>query len=178
VPEFRTIRQAKDFLAGKIADEAVRKGTPLTQVERKMLYFSETGWTLPDMAQVSEEFDRDYDQDEYERKIAGFVSILQSRDEGLSETEKEAWYQAVQKISDEDHYLLVLIGAAKEPREGHSLWMRRLSPWLPSPYRSGPRPPGDLGRLILVGLAIAALLVVALVVLSMFHADFDGKSAQ
>jgi len=65
--EFPTVRAAKEYLAGKITEQAVREGAPLTEVERKMLYFSETGWTLPGIMAVSEEFDRDCDQDEYER---------------------------------------------------------------------------------------------------------------
>ena len=44
----------------------------------RMLYFTETGWTLPDMKQVSSDFDRDYDQGEYEQKIGGLVSKIQS----------------------------------------------------------------------------------------------------
>jgi hypothetical protein len=63
-----TIREAKDYLAARISEEAEREGFPLTEVERNMLYFTETGWTLPEMKAVSAEFDRDYDQDEYERK--------------------------------------------------------------------------------------------------------------
>ena len=37
---FRTIREAKDYLAERIAEEADCNGTPLTDVERKMLYFT------------------------------------------------------------------------------------------------------------------------------------------
>ena len=36
------IHDAKVFLACRIAEEAEREGFPLTEVERKMLYFSET----------------------------------------------------------------------------------------------------------------------------------------
>lgn len=54
---------------------------------RKMLYFTESGWTLPDIMQVNEQFDREYDQDEYERKMAGIIAkayrhvVHDSRDE-------------------------------------------------------------------------------------------------
>ncbi len=33
-----------------------------------MLYFSETAWTLPDIREVNNEFDKNYHQNEYERK--------------------------------------------------------------------------------------------------------------
>ena len=77
--EFRTNKQAKDFLADRIAAEAKRGGAPLSEVERKMLYFSETDWTLPEMATVSAEFDRDYDENEYEQKIAALVRSIEAR---------------------------------------------------------------------------------------------------
>ena len=32
-----------------------------------MLYFSETGWTLPDIREVEEAFGREYDMSEYEQ---------------------------------------------------------------------------------------------------------------
>jgi cell division protein FtsI/penicillin-binding protein 2 len=148
---FRSVREAKDFLADKIAAEAVQEGTPLTEVERKMLYFSETGWTLPDMAEASADFDRDYNQDEYEQKIAGIVRGIQAGDEGRSEEEKEAWYQAVLKLCDGDHYLLVLIDATS-PARGRvpSSWER----WLPTFDRPAKRDPNDLVRLIVSAFAV------------------------
>ncbi len=104
----RTIKEAKDFLAGSIAAEAKREGVPLSEVERKMLYFSETDWTLPDMAAVSAEFDRDYDQDEYEQKIARLVQEIETRNHAQNPTDEEAWDEALLMLSEGDHYLSVL----------------------------------------------------------------------
>ena len=67
---FHTGREAKEFLISKIVEEGQRENVPLSEVERKMLYFTESGWTLPDIMPVNEDFDREYDQDEYEHKIA------------------------------------------------------------------------------------------------------------
>jgi len=123
---FGTIREAKEYLAGRIASEAEREGMPLSEMERKMLYFTEFGWTLPDMKKVSAEFDRDYDQGVYEQKIAGFVSKIQARDNAQSKLEQEAWDSAIEKLSEGDHYLLVLIdeGAPKENPTKH--WLKIL----------------------------------------------------
>jgi len=115
---FRTIREAKDYLAGRIAEEAERDGIPLTQVERKMLYFTETGLTLPDMKQVSSEFDTGYDQDEYEQKIGGLASKIQARLRAQGNPEEETWDRAIMKLSRGDHYLLVLINAANPVMKG------------------------------------------------------------
>jgi hypothetical protein len=46
---FSNDREALDFIASQIADQARRDGVPLSDVERKMLYFSETerSWLPP-----------------------------------------------------------------------------------------------------------------------------------
>jgi hypothetical protein len=51
---FHSAREAKEFLISRIVEEARRENIPLSEVERKMLYFSETDWTLPDIMQVNE----------------------------------------------------------------------------------------------------------------------------
>ena len=125
VERFKTVRDAKDFLAGKIVEEAQREGAPLTEVERKMLYFTETGWTLPDMKEVSAEFDRGYDQGEYEQKIGGLAARLQGRLEVQGEQGRESWDRAIEKLSQGDHYMLVLVDALNTTQKGakHNLNM-------------------------------------------------------
>jgi hypothetical protein len=39
-----------------------------------MPHFTESGWTLPDIMKVNKDFDREYDQDDYEHKIAKLVT--------------------------------------------------------------------------------------------------------
>jgi hypothetical protein len=70
---FHSAREAKELVISKIVAQAEHDRVPLSEVERKMLYFTESGWTLPDIEQVQEDFDRDYDQDEYEKKVAGLI---------------------------------------------------------------------------------------------------------
>ena len=53
-----TVREAKEYLIDRILSQADRDATPLSNVERKMLYFSESGWTLSDMMAISQEFDQ------------------------------------------------------------------------------------------------------------------------
>lgn len=110
VTNFSTVKEAKDFLANRIVAEAKHENVPLSEVERKMLYWSETDWTLPDMMEVGAEFDRDYDQDEHEQKIAKLVANITAHHHQNNEEEK--WDAAVDKLSEGDHYLTVLIGEA------------------------------------------------------------------
>jgi hypothetical protein len=114
---FYGAREAKEFLVSKIVEEALHQGTPLSEAERKMLCFSETDWTLPDMSAVSDEFDRAYDQDEYEAKIAGLVKNAYKKILKDSGDEYDKWWSAIRLLSKQDHYILVMIRqAALRPR--------------------------------------------------------------
>ncbi|HTZ82179.1 MAG TPA: hypothetical protein VMB66_03260, partial [Candidatus Acidoferrales bacterium] len=87
------------------------------EVERKMLYFSETDWTLPDIDSVSDQFDRDYDQDDYEKKISGLVKHAYKEALRNSGDESEKWWSAIRLLGMQDHYILVMIRqAALRPR--------------------------------------------------------------
>ena len=140
---FSTSRDAKEYLIDRIVSQAQRDGVSLSEVERKMLYFSESAWTLPDMAEVNQEFDSNYDQGEFERKIAAIVRNIQAArisDKG----EERSWDQAVRVLRREDHYLVVLIDSAGTVR-----------------------PRGDFIKLVLTALVIVGALAAALV----FFAD-------
>ena len=109
---FASAREAKEFLVARIAEEAQREGIPLSDVERKMLYFTETGWTLPDIVEVNEQFDREYSVAEYEKKIAGLIRNARQRDRKGDPQEFSAWSEAIRILSKEDHYLLVMLDEA------------------------------------------------------------------
>jgi len=139
--QFATVREAKEYLIARIVAQAGHDGIPLSEVERKMLYFSETGWTLPDMMQVNAEFDQNYEQDEFEAKIADVVKSIHMRNEDLA-----TWNGAVRRLCDEDHYLLALIDGARTPRSK--------------------RPPNDILKLLLT-----ACLVIAVAFAVTFFVD-------
>jgi hypothetical protein len=109
---FRSAREAKEFLVSRIVLEAEREGAPLSEVERKMLYFTESGWTLPDMASISEEFDNRYNQNEYEKKIARLIRKAAKHDHRESREEYDGWWSAIRVLKKGDHYILVMIGIA------------------------------------------------------------------
>ena len=152
--EFATIKDAKDFLANAIAAEAKREGLPLSEIERKMLYFSETDWTLSDMAAVSAEFDHDYDEDAYEQKIAGLVQKLEERIHAENPAEEEKWNEASSLLSEGDHYLSVLIVMARESQTVHNAFI----PTLDVPIV---RPPHDRLRLWLLAFAVVFILLAS-----------------
>lgn len=145
--KFSTIKEAKDFLAGELAAEAEREGAPLSEIERKMLYFSETDWTLPDMASVSAEFDRDYDQDEYEQKIAELARKVERRNRAENPEEKAAWQDALNELSEGDHYLTVLIRT--KPKA-----LAASGGFFPALDKPAKRPPHDILKLWITALGV------------------------
>ncbi len=158
---FQTEREAKEYLVERIVAEAHHEQVPLSEVERKMLYFTESGWTLPNILEVNDEFKRDYDNDEYEEKIAGLVREIEKQNKVATGDEQSRWDDAVVKLSEGDHYLLVLIGL------GQSSPAQHFAKWLPvgSFYGTGKaRPTGDFLRLIVVALALAFAMFAAVVI--------------
>ena len=71
---------SKEFLISRVVQQAQAQGNSLTEVERKMLYFTEILPSLPDIYAVNSEFERDYDSDEYESKIAGLLKRARDND--------------------------------------------------------------------------------------------------
>src|SRR5690242_13898189 len=118
---FADQRQAKEFAIGLIASEAERARVPLSELERKMLYFSETGWTVPGMAEAAQRFESEYDSRQYEKKIAALIKKLQTRLKSDDPNTLKAWLDALAKLSEGDHYLLVLarVDAASPHRPPH-----------------------------------------------------------
>jgi hypothetical protein len=152
--EFKTERDAKEYLIARISAEAQQQGIEFTEVERKMLYFSATGWTLPDILDVNAEFERDYNNDEYESRIAGLARAIERKNSEKASDEQSFWDDAVEKLSEGDHYLLVLIRLARSAPAGE------LSKWLPAAGVVHKRPKGDFFRLMVVAFAVLVAIGV------------------
>ena len=111
-------RAAKEFLIRCITDEAQRESVPLSDTERDMLYFSETAWTLPNMAAINEAFDRDYDQSAYEAKISALIRNFKARGTKDDHAALETWNDSVHVLQSEDHYILVMTEIANDDQLG------------------------------------------------------------
>ena len=109
---FHIGREAKEFLISEIVGEAQRDNVPLSEVEGKILYFTESGWTLPDIMKVSEDFDRECDQAKYEKKIAKLVTKADRRIRKGSPGDYDKWWAAIRFLQREDHYISVMIRLA------------------------------------------------------------------
>jgi hypothetical protein len=113
VQTFATSHDAKEFLVARIITESQREGVLRSEVESKMLYFSEAASTLPEIAEANDAFDREYNQAEYEHKIGTLIRNWRATARAENREEFDAWNEAVRTIRREDHYLLILIAAAE-----------------------------------------------------------------
>jgi|HubBroStandDraft_5_1064220.scaffolds.fasta_scaffold271577_1 hypothetical protein len=140
------IREAKVFLASRITEEAEHQGAPLSEIERKMLYSSETGWTLEDMSAVRETFARDFDRKAYEKRVTKLIRSLRARLQSRGDDEYEAWSGAIgllkqrREEQEEDHYLLTLIAGAP--------------------------PSGEIARLVVTALVVIGVMILAIFLVS------------
>jgi hypothetical protein len=118
----------------QLSDEAARQGTPLSDVERAVLVFHESPHMPREMRDVMETFEREYDEQEYERRI---VALLRDAYKRTRSSEKKRWAAALRELRDSDVYLGVMVDVAAL------------------------RPPGDLWRLFGLGCLLMVLGVGA-----------------
>ena len=108
-----TPESAKQFLFGKLLEQAGADGVALSDVERRMFLFSETsGETDWD---ANQRFDAEYSDAEYESKVAKLLHRSYMHDKGSSEKVAE-WRAALETLRDVDFYGLVMVDQAKIPR--------------------------------------------------------------
>jgi len=155
---FATKREALDYLAERIVAEAKGENIPLSEIERKMLYFSETDWTLHEIKSVNEIFEQNYDDNEYELKIAGLISRIVAENRGQGDEEKAAaWAAAITKLSEGDYYLLVMFDMATSFSDDLP------NSYIPALNAPSVRPPHDILKLWIVAfVAVLGILGIML----------------
>jgi hypothetical protein len=147
----KSVREAKEFLASEIAEEAQREGIAFSEIERKMLYFSETGWTLPDMMDIYDKFDSAYDQDEYEHKVARLIRGAYGRASKDKTGNYEKWWAGIRILDKGDHYLSVMIRLA------------------------GVRPRHDQLKLFLTAMAIVGVVIAGILLSIKYNNGFFSR---
>jgi hypothetical protein len=139
------VREAKDFLVNQAAQQAAIDGVPLSDLEKRMMYFSESDPTCEDPLALNAEFEAQYGTNEYEPKISRLLHRAYKRAKKESLHVAKQWGQAIGQLRQGDHYVLVL-------------WdYRETSP---------KKPPFDDLRLL-----GTALLIVCAVLLVSFNSD-------
>jgi hypothetical protein len=137
-------KQAKDFLSQQAADQAALDNTPFSDIERRMMYFTESDpESCHDPLALNDEFEAQCDIAEYEAKLSHLLQRAYERLKTEDPSRKETWDEAIHELRKGDHYLLVF-WHAKSPPE---------------------RPKGDSFKLL-----GAALLIVAGIGIAVFLA--------
>ena len=103
---------AKQFLVSKVIEQAARENVVLSDVEKKMLQFTEVNSPPPHVYEIAEQFDRECDSDEYEAKIAVLLKKAKERDTKNSPLAEQPWNDALASLKTEDHYILVMAAEA------------------------------------------------------------------
>ncbi len=63
-------KQAKDFLVVQAAAQAAMEGVALSELEKRMMYFTEGRDAVEDPSELNDEFEAQYDATEYESKVS------------------------------------------------------------------------------------------------------------
>ena len=108
---------AKEFLVARIVQEARRRRVRLSEVEQKMLYFSESYPTLPNMEAISERFNVECDDEKYETKIAKLSRSAFRQDCKEFPDMRRRWREAIKILKREDHYILVMLDVPRSAGE-------------------------------------------------------------
>lgn len=99
---------AKQFLISKVIGQAEVEQVSISEVEKKMLHFTEVHPSLPDMYEVNTQFERNHDSDEYEAKVATLLKNARNCDREPSPEGDQKWEDALNALKDHDHYILVM----------------------------------------------------------------------
>lgn len=114
-------KEAKDFLVQQTAEQAALENVPLSDLEKRMMYFVENDpASCPDPLELNDEFEAQYDTGEYEAKIRGLLGRAYQRLKKEDPTKVRHWDDAVQTLRRGDHYLPVMLPKRLAGKSGRS----------------------------------------------------------
>jgi hypothetical protein len=100
--------EAKEFIASRIVDQARLEEVEFSELERKMLFYSEAHPSLPDMDKVVSEFDQTVNMPPYEKVVSSLISNAYRRDRKNTML-SQRWNEAEKALRWEDHYINVML---------------------------------------------------------------------
>jgi hypothetical protein len=102
-------KEAKDFLVQQTAEQAALENVPVSELEKKMMYFVENDVTsCANPLELNEEFEAQYDTTEYEAKIGRLLHNAYRRLKTEEPEKARNWDIAMRTLHGGDHYLPVL----------------------------------------------------------------------
>jgi hypothetical protein len=105
------VGEAKNFLVKQAVEQARLEGVPLSDLERRMMYFTEGPNAVEDPVSLNEEFEKQYDTTEYEAELTKLLANAYKRLKTESPASVTEWDKAIDTLQEGDHYLLMLSGS-------------------------------------------------------------------
>lgn len=155
------VLEAKDFLVQQTAEQAALENVPLSDLEKRMMYFTETDECPEDPIALNDAFEAEYDNDEYEAKVSKLMHHAHSRLKKENPEAARKWKEAIRQLSKGDHYILVLCNEGLYRMTGTST----------------ERPPHDSLKLLGASILLAATLV-GLAFLGDHYGVFSGGGSK
>src|SRR5215472_10863879 len=102
--------EAKDFLVQQTAEQAALEHVSFSDLEKRMMYFTEADECPEDPIALNDAFEAEYDTSEYEAKISKLMHHAHSRIKKENPEAARQWKEAIRELSKGDHYILILCG--------------------------------------------------------------------
>lgn len=99
--------EAKDFLVQQTADQAALDHVEFSALEKRMMYFTESGEMREDLFELNAAFEAEYDSTAYEKKISRLMARAYRRIKEENPEKLRLWKEAFRILSKGDHYILV-----------------------------------------------------------------------
>jgi hypothetical protein len=146
-------KHAKDFLVQQTTEQATLENMPLSDIEKKMMYFTESDASSCDNpVELNDEFEAQCDTAHYEAKISRLLHDAYKRLKVENPARVRDWDQSIRILRTGDHYILALWDL-KAPNEHQG----DLKPPNAHPVRDSLKLLG-FGVLVAIGVVIAAFL--------------------
>ena len=99
--------EAKNFLVEQTAEQAALENVPLSDLEKRMMYFTETGECPEDPIALNDAFEAEYDTTTYEKKISRLMARAYRRIKRDNPKKLRLWNDAFGVLGKGDHYVLL-----------------------------------------------------------------------
>jgi hypothetical protein len=103
------VREAKDFLVQQAVEQAFLEHVPFSDLEKRMMYFTETGECPEDPIELNSAFEAEYDSAEYEKKVSTLLRHAFLRLKKENPQSIRTWNAAIQELQKGDHYILLFL---------------------------------------------------------------------
>lgn len=104
------VLEAKDFLVQQAAEQAALENVPLSDLEKRMMYFTETGECPEDPFALNDAFEAEYENDKYETKIRKLLVNAHERLKTEGSPALAQWEESLRALDQTDDYILILCG--------------------------------------------------------------------